>query len=112
MKLKLRFGLFFLLGSLTCFGQINKLKFGLSSSLDFNSYSFVDYDPFEEILTYKGVTSYSAGIILRQEISRKIFIKSGLYYSSKTFSETIHPDQFDTDPLIISGDFKIIHSSK
>src|SRR6187551_1520516 len=109
--MKLIFGLAFLLGCLTCTGQTKRTMFGLSSSLDFNSYSSV-HNGLDELLTFKGVVSYSAGVILRHELTDKIVVKSGLYYSGKSFYETIHPYNDPDDPLIISEDFKIIHASK
>ncbi len=82
--------------------QNNNLIIGISSSLDFNSYAFVeDFGP----IVYEGKLNYSAGIVLKYSLNGRFSISTKALFSTKNFQEIIdfgHYSPIDpNDPLLI-----------
>jgi hypothetical protein len=106
----------FVLACLVASAQEKKTLFGITSSVDLNSYALID-DFDGTWLKYKGRLSYSVGFLIRQEISERFFVKAGLLYSNKAFSEILDMEKYAAihqgDPLVYGKeDIKIIHSNR
>jgi hypothetical protein len=95
------FVVIFCLGSIVLNAQDNRLAFGVSASLDRNSYFAVkDVGPVD----FKGRNNYSVGIIFRYSVTERITLSTKALYSTKNFKTELHdyyaPIQ-GGDPVII-----------
>jgi hypothetical protein len=94
--------------------QDRKLSLGIGSSIDFNSYTFVDDRGAGE---FKGQVSLSGGLLVRYTLNAKLWVGTKLFYSSKSYKEIIDLTKYKTtdpnDPILSTpSKIKISYSNK
>lgn len=102
-----------LVGSLVSLkAQNSNLIFGISSSIDFNSYAFVDDSgPVDYQLKF----NYSAGFVLKYAINDRLTATTKALYATKNFEESIDLNSYQTihpsDLSLLSGNFIIAYKN-
>lgn len=65
------------------------LSIGISASFDYNAYWFANYEEKKDNIKYTGRPGYSIGATIKIDVNSSIFLKSGIFYSAKNYSEVV-----------------------
>jgi hypothetical protein len=81
--------------------QEKKFNFGVSASLDWNSYAFSEEPGQLNAISYRGRLGYSTGFVVKFKLSDQFSLRSGLSYSRKAFAEVTDYSKLNPqDPLL------------